>query len=71
VAFAGARIKVLPILFLNGRLYKSFRMNPDRQRYDNQFGFVVDLEFGWEFARAPPPEPASQGLTPATDAPRS
>lgn len=49
VAFAGARVKVLPFLFINGRLYKTFRMNPDIRSYDNQFGFWVDLELGYEF----------------------
>jgi hypothetical protein len=57
IAFAGARLRVLPFLFINGRLYKTFRMNPELQRYDNQFGFVVDLELGYEFQpKAPPPE---------------
>lgn len=67
VAFAGARLKVLPFLFINGRLYKTFRMNPELQRYDNQFGFVVDLEIGYEFAaKAVAPPPAHpEGATPA------
>ncbi len=62
VAFAGARLKVLPFLFFNGRLYKTFRMNPDLQRYDNQFGFVVDVEIGYEFQ----PPPVLPAVTPAT-----
>jgi hypothetical protein len=49
VVFAGARLKLLPFFFINGRLYKAFRVNPDAQRYDNQFGFVVDAEVGYEF----------------------
>lgn len=60
VAFAGARVKLLPFLFLNGRMYKTFRMNPALARYDNQFGFVVDLEIGYEFRKksaVPPPPP--------------
>jgi hypothetical protein len=52
IAFAGARLKVLPFLFLNGRVYKSFRVNQDLGRFDNQFGFVVDLEIGYEFKKA-------------------
>lgn len=59
VAFAGARLKILPFLFVNGRLYKTFRMNQALARYDNQFGFVVDLEIGYEFRKkteAPPPQ---------------
>lgn len=79
VAFAGARVKVLPFLFLNGRLYKTFRMNPDIRSYDNQFGFWVDLELGYEFPlkkkdgkdtkEKADEKPAAQqtGLTPATD----
>ncbi len=51
IAFAGARLKVLPFLFINGRMYKTFRMNPTLNRYDNQFGFVVDLEIGYEFRK--------------------
>ncbi len=49
VLFAGARLKILPFFFLNGRVYKAFRMNPDVQRYDNQLGFVIDAEVGYEF----------------------
>ena len=64
VVFAGARLKVLPFLFIGGRLYKSFRVNPDVQRYDNQVGFVVDLEVGYEFGGKKVEPPA--GETPAT-----
>ncbi len=61
ILFAGARLKVLPFLFINGRLYKTFRMNPELQRYDNQLGFVVDLEIGYEFKkREPPPPPPTE-----------
>lgn len=58
IAFAGARVQILPFLFVNARLYKTFRMNAELLRYDNQFGFVADLEVGYEFRRsvaAPPP----------------
>ena len=68
VVFAGARLKVLPFFFLSGRFYKAFRVNPDVQRYDNQFGFVVDIEIGYEFGapkpQAPPPEESPTGETP-------
>jgi hypothetical protein len=69
IAFAGARLRVLPFLFINGRLYKTFRLNPELQRYDNQIGFVVDLEIGYEFQKraSTPPPPAEPGATPATD----
>jgi hypothetical protein len=68
IAFAGARLQLLPFLFVNGRLYKTFRMNPDLQRYDNQFGFVLDLEIGYEFRKASAPPPRAGGLSPAEGA---
>ena len=52
-------LKVLPFLFLNGRIYKSFRVNQDLGRFDNQFGFVVDLEIGYEFKKAEPSKTAA------------
>ncbi|MGV3625646.1 MAG: hypothetical protein ACO1OB_32850, partial [Archangium sp.] len=57
IGFAGARLRLLPFLFINGRLYKTFRVNQELQRYDNQFGFVVDLEIGYEFRKSDPPPP--------------
>lgn len=64
IAFAGARLRVLPFLFLNGRVYKTFRVNRALERYDNQFGFVVDLEVGYEFQKAnPPPPPPEDGAS--------
>jgi hypothetical protein len=73
IAFAGARVKLLPFLFINGRAYKTFRMNPELQRYDNQLGFVVDLEIGYEFKKSDPAPPTVQvsmerGATAASDA---
>ncbi len=59
IAFAGARLKILPFLFINGRVYKTFRVNRALERYDNQIGFAVDLEIGYEFRKsqlAPPPK---------------
>ena len=77
VVFAGARLRALPFLFINGRLYKTFRVSPHLERYDNQFGFAVDLEVGWEFAWArkseqarqmeKPPADTSKSTTPATE----
>jgi hypothetical protein len=57
ILFAGARLKILPFLFVNGRAYKSFRMNPDLRRYDNSFGFALDLEMGYEFDWSKKTEP--------------
>lgn len=66
IAFAGARLKILPFLFLNGRVYKTFRVNPDLGRFDNQFGFVADLEIGYEFRRTEPPPPPRDETPSAT-----
>ncbi len=49
ILFAGARLRLLPILFVNGRAFKTFRVNPNLGRYDNTFGFALDAELGWEF----------------------
>jgi hypothetical protein len=63
VAFAGARLKILPFLFVNGRAYKTFRINPELQRYDNQIGFVADLEIGYEFQKSNIPDPSTSSPT--------
>lgn len=66
IAFAGARLRILPFLFLNGRVYKTFRVNADLGRFDNQFGFAVDLEIGYEFRKAEAaPPPREEAPTPA------
>lgn len=65
VMFAGARLKVLPFLFINGRVYKTFRVNRTLERYDNQFGFVVDLEIGYEFRKSQAPPPPADVAAPA------
>lgn len=68
VVFAGARLKVLPFFFINGRAYKTFRVSTASQRYDNQFGFVVDVEIGYEFG-GKKADAMPAGTTPATEAP--
>jgi hypothetical protein len=68
VFYAGARLKILPFLFVNGRAYQTFRLNPELRRYDNQLGFAVDVEVGYEFKGDKPPPPS--GNTPATDSTR-
>lgn len=66
IAFAGARLQILPFLFLNGRVYKTFRVNSDLGRFDNTFGFVADLEIGYEFHKSEPaPPPKDEAPTPA------
>jgi hypothetical protein len=52
IIFAGARLKLLPFLFVNGRFYQTFRVDDSLQRYENQRGFSIDLEFGYEFGRS-------------------
>ena len=71
VMYAGGRLKILPVLFLNARAYKTFRMNGALQRYDNQLGFVIDLEVGYEFTKkeAPPPKDAGPATPPAAPSP--
>lgn len=75
VLFAGARLRTLPFLFFNARVYKTFRVNSDVQRYDNQFGFSIDMEVGFEFgkSRAEAEEEKLQPVvlepTPATEGP--
>lgn len=75
VFYAGARLKILPFLFVNGRAYQTFRLNPEVRRYDSQLGFVVDVEVGYEFkgkksetvATQPVEPPPTVESTPATD----
>jgi hypothetical protein len=74
VFYAGARLKLLPFLFINGRAYQTFRLNPDVKRYDNQLGFVVDVEIGYEFkakksetVATTPPETAPVEAGPVSD----
>ncbi|MBL8914015.1 MAG: hypothetical protein JNM17_25145 [Archangium sp.] len=69
ILFAGARLRVLPFLFINGRVYKTFRVNPTLERYDNQFGFSVDLELGYEFQKRDPAPPPKEEPAPTTPGP--
>lgn len=57
VAFAGLRLKPLPILFINARCYQTFQLDAFKGKdgplgtlqYRNVFGVAADLGFGWEF----------------------
>jgi hypothetical protein len=57
VAFAGARLKLLPILFLSGRAFKTFELDAFKGadwplgtlQYVNAFGWTADVELGFEF----------------------
>ena len=50
--YAGARLKLLPILFINGRMQKAFAWDTaafdDLGAYGEQLSFQVDAEFGFE-----------------------
>ncbi len=58
IFFAGARLRALPVLFINARAFKSFQSNSELQRYDNTYGFALDLELGWEFKPSEKPAEA-------------
>lgn len=57
VAFAGARLKLLPILFVNARAFKSFELDAFKGKdgplgslqYLNAIGYAGDVEIGYEF----------------------
>lgn len=49
--FAGARVKILPILYLNLRAFRAWQMDPQHQSYRNVDGFEFDLEAGYEFSK--------------------
>ncbi len=52
IVFAGARLQLLPVLFLNGRLQKSFAWDPAAfdglGSYGEALNYQVDVEFGFE-----------------------
>jgi hypothetical protein len=64
IMYAGARLKILPFLFVNGRAYKTFRMDPDLQDYKDDLGFSINVEIGYEFRKSEVPPPP-QTLAPA------
>lgn len=51
--FAGARLQILPILFINGRVQKSFEWDTAAfdglGSYKESFNYQVDVEFGVQF----------------------
>ena len=49
--YAAARLHILPILFLNARLYRSWQVDPVLGEMRNVYGGDVDLEIGYEFDR--------------------
>ncbi len=50
--YAAARLHVLWVMFLNGRLYRSWQADPVLGEMRNQWGGDFNLEFGWEFDRS-------------------
>lgn len=71
ILLAGARLRLLPFLFINGRAYQTYRLDAASARYTNQFGAQIDLEIGYEFkgGREPPVVNPAAGTTPASDSP--
>lgn len=57
VAFAGLRLKPLPILFINLKAYKTFELDAYKGKdgplgtlqFVNSVGYAGDIGFGWEF----------------------
>jgi len=50
VFYSGARLRLLPILFVNGTASQTFSFDRALGRYQSVKGFWVDLELGWEWA---------------------
>jgi hypothetical protein len=50
--YAAARLHVLPILFINGRYYRTWQADPALGQMRNVNGFELDLELGYEFDRS-------------------
>lgn len=48
---AGARLRILPILYLNLRAYRMWQIDTLSQSYRNVDGFQADFEVGYEFSR--------------------
>jgi hypothetical protein len=57
VAFAGIRLKPVPILFISARAYKTFQLDAYKGangplgtlQYQNSVGVAADIGFGWDF----------------------
>jgi hypothetical protein len=52
LVYAALRLHILPILFLNARIYRSWQADPVLGEEKNVYGGDVDLEFGYEFDRS-------------------
>lgn len=50
VALAGARVELLPILYINARAYQTFQLDAeDTHVYQTTRGIEGDVELGWQF----------------------
>ena len=50
VAYAGARIEILPILYVNAQAYQAFQLDSDNTHtYQTTRGLEGDVELGWQF----------------------
>ena len=49
--YGAVRLHILPILFLNVRIYRSWQADPVLGEMKNVPGFEADLELGYEFDR--------------------
>lgn len=52
--YAAMRLHILPILFLNARIYRTWQVDPVLGEMRNVMGGDVDLELGYEFNRKRP-----------------
>ena len=50
--YAAARLHILWVMFLNGRIYRSWQADPVLGEMKNLWGGDFNLEFGWEFDRS-------------------
>ena len=50
--YAAARLHVLWVMFLNGRIFRSWQADPVLGEMKNLWGGDFNLEFGWEFDRS-------------------
>jgi len=51
VFFSGARLRLLPVLFVNATASQTWAWDPALARHQAARGFFVDVELGWEFER--------------------
>ena len=50
--YSGVRIHMLWVMFLNGRVFRSWQADPVLGQMRNLWGGDFNLEFGWEFDRS-------------------